>query len=253
VLEARAEDQHVTVEVRDDGRGIDRTRVERKALERGLLEPREKHGDEDLWRCLFTPGFTTRDRATELSGRGIGLDVVRRAVLTLQGLVEIVSTPGVGTRVLLRLPQSLTVTRGLVARLGDALVAFPLHSIVGVRALGDRPAKPSGGRARAAGRRDEAVPVLDLARYFALPGRADRPSRRSIVLAGVAEKRMGIVVERIVSQEELLVRPLGALLAGHRGLSGVAELAGGELAFVIDIPALVALLDCGGPRPKGAS
>jgi two-component system chemotaxis sensor kinase CheA len=182
----------------------------------------------------------------------VGLDVVRRAVLALQGLVEVVSTPGSGTRIVLRLPQTLTVTRGLVVRQGGNLFAFPLHSIVGVRTLGESRTQTAGRGLGRGGRDGEAaVPLLDLGRFFGMqPGEMARASRRSVVLAGVAEKRVGIVVEKIVSQEELLVRALGPLIATHPGLSGVAELAGGQLALVVDITAAIAF--AAGERNSGA-
>ncbi|MDR3632476.1 MAG: response regulator [Isosphaeraceae bacterium] len=217
-LEARRDGNSVVLEVRDDGRGLDYRAIEAKGRRLGLIEPGQVPGIDELHTLIFQPGFTTRDEADSISGRGIGMDVVAREVARLQGTIALTSRPGEGTAVAIRLPARLTLEQAILFRVDGQAFSLPLGII-------------DGAEAGAEGRRLDAREALDLPLVAAGVPTATLPVR-------VGGERIALVVDAIEGPQELVVRPLHPLLADHPVVSGTSLSADGELVLVLDASAL---------------
>ncbi|HEY8414793.1 MAG TPA: chemotaxis protein CheA [Thermaerobacter sp.] len=244
LLSASQEGHHVLIRLEDDGRGIDPDRVRATAVRKGLLSPERAAalGDREVLDLLFAPGFSTASNVTDVSGRGVGLDVVRKNVEGAGGRVEIESTPGRGTAFVLVLPLTLATLRALLVRVDRDVYAIPLASVAEV--LQVEPAGVTSLQGRwATTVRGRVVPLFWL-RQYAEPGfRPGRPARPVLaVLVHHQGRWVGLVVDRLLGEQEVVVKGLGRLLAGVRGLSGVTILGDGSLALILDVPALIACL-----------
>ena len=239
-IEIRAVHQgkRIRIEVEDDGRGIDGARVRRKAEELGLVAPAAVLEEQDLMGLLFSPGFSTRDNVTETSGRGIGMDIVKRKVVKLGGAIEITTRPGGGTRWTVLLPATLSIIPSLIVRVADQTYAVPMSSISRTYdlAAGDVP----GGISDEGFDFDGTIlPVHRLDQIFELERGVDEPPPYLLV-AQSAERKMGFLVHEVRGREEIVVKPLGRQLAGARGIAGAAESGDGPPVLVLDMGALVA-------------
>jgi two-component system chemotaxis sensor kinase CheA len=235
-LRARHEAAGVVIEAQDDGAGVPLEALRRRARELGLHADPERAGEAELIELIFRPGFSTSERVTDLSGRGVGMDVVRRNVEALQGSVAVETRAGVGTRVTLRLPLTLVLVEGFSVDVADQRYVVPLHALAECFDL------PAGALA---GERDEGVvdlrgeplPVLRLRRLFGLPGQA--AARESVVVVRHAAGRAGLVVDRLLGQGRAVLKPLGRLFRGAAGVLGTSLTADGQVALVLDVPGLL--------------
>jgi len=259
LLSASQEGHHVLIRLEDDGRGIDPDRVRATAVRKGLLAPERAAalGDREVLDLLFAPGFSTARNVTDVSGRGVGLDVVRKNVEGAGGRVEIETTPGRGTAFVLILPLTLATLRALLVGVGQDVYAIPLASVAEV--LQVEPAGVTSLQGRwATTVRGRVVPLFWLRQYADpgfCPGRPAQPVLA--VLVHHQGRWVGLVVDRLLGEQEVVVKGLGRLLAGVRGLSGVTILGDGSLALILDVPALIACLAADAARdtarnPSGA-
>ena len=238
-LSARHEAGAILIRIEDDGRGINRDRVLQRAWDKGLVEPGVVPGDDAIHMLIFEPGFSTAEQVTNLSGRGVGMDVVRSNIEALRGTLRLDSRPGKGLTVDIRLPLTLAIIDGFLVGVGDAKFVLPLQSVVEVIESGN----PSGP-VDVAGRhcvelRGAALPVL---RLKSLYGMDPAPSERvSIVVVQSGTRQYGIEVEALLGQHQTVIKPLGELFKTVRGLSGSAILGSGEVALILDVPSLVNL------------
>jgi two-component system chemotaxis sensor kinase CheA len=237
-IRASHQGKRILIEVEDDGAGIDGGLIRRKAEQRRLLRPDAVLEEQDLFGLLFTPGFSTRDSVTEVSGRGVGMDVVKQKVVKLGGAIEIATRPGLGTRWTIVLPVTLVIIPSLIVRVADQVYAVPMSSISRTYdlAAGDMP----GGISDEGFVFDGTVlPVHRLDQIFELEQGVEEPPPYLLV-AHSAERRVGFLVHEIRGREEIVVKPLGRHLAGVRGIAGATELGSGPPVLVLDIGALVA-------------
>jgi two-component system, chemotaxis family, sensor kinase CheA len=237
-LAARPDGSHVVIEVRDDGRGIDSARVRQVAVERGLLPGQEAAGvsGRALHRLLFTPGFSTARSISALSGRGVGLDVVQTNLARLSGVIDVESGLGVGTAFRLTLPLTLAMMRGLIVRVSGRTYAIPLNGVVEILSLGAQtPKRPSDREVISV--RGTPLPLVRLARLFRLP-EADLP-RRSVVVLGLAQERLGLAVDELLGQADMVTKRLGARLGPVPGIAGVADLGNRRTVLVLDVAAII--------------
>ncbi|HWR97057.1 MAG TPA: chemotaxis protein CheA, partial [Candidatus Methanoperedens sp.] len=222
----------VVIRVEDDGRGIDREAVRRKAVERGLFAKDESPPERELLALLFAPGFSTSTRLTSVSGRGVGLDVVKRAVESLRGAVRVESVPGAGTRFEIRLPLTLAIIEGLAVAVGEEHFILPLAA---VRECVEAP--PDLGPARRGCAivevRGEALPCVCLRTWFAIPG--EPPPREQLVVVEGGGRRLGLRVDRVVGGHQTVIKPLGRLFRAARGLGGSTILGDGTVALILDV------------------
>ncbi|OIQ82140.1 chemotaxis protein CheA [mine drainage metagenome] len=226
----------IMIEVADDGGGLKRERILSKAIERGLLaaEQAAALSDSEVWQLIFEPGFSTADKITDLSGRGVGMDVVRRNIEAIRGTIDIDSQAGAGTTIRLRLPLTLAIIDGFMVESAGRTYVLPLDAVVECLQLPPE----SSGRGSYLNLRGEVLPLLDL--RTALGGRGEPPARRNVVVVHAAGQRAGLVVDRLLGEYQTVIKPLGALFAHLRGIGGSTILGNGMVALIVDVPALLA-------------
>lgn len=233
----------IVIEVSDDGAGLNRDRILKTALERGIVDPDRELSDREIYNLVFEAGFSTAEKVTNLSGRGVGLDVVRRNVEALRGTVEVESQDGAGTTIRLRLPLTLAIIEGFLMSVGSSFYVVPLDMVVECVELDEKRA-PRGRHYIEL--RGEVLPFLRLREQFREEG---RPSRReNIVVVQYAGRKAGLVVDGLMGEFQAVIRPLGRIFSSLKGISGTTVLGGGEVALILDVPALVQLAKGGEDR-----
>lgn len=231
-LNAYHESGSIVIEVSDDGRGLDRQRILAKALQRGLVQPEQSLSDADVLRLIFEPGFSTAEQVTNLSGRGVGMDVVRRNIELLRGEVDVLSEFGRGTTVRIRLPLTLAIIDGFQVMVGDEHFVLPLEQVI---ECVDLPAQE--GRHHLINLRGEPLPFLRLRELFSITGAT--PGRESLVVLQHGTSRAGLVVDQLVGEFQAVIKPLGMLFQKSRGLSGSTILGDGRVALILDVANLL--------------
>lgn len=241
VLSAAPRGSQIVVSVKDDGRGIDWDVVARKATERGLLRDPENATERDLLEALFHPGFSTAEKVTDLSGRGVGLDVVRRNLSEVNGLLEVRSVRHEGTEFLITLPITLAIFQSLLVDVEGRTFAIPLAAVLENLRLPASAIQTLEGRAVIQHRGAE-IPVTDLGEALRLRSRdrSDDGGNRYLVVVGSAEKRLALRVDAVRGQREIVTKSLGKLLSGVPGMAGGALVGEQQMALVLDVNALVA-------------
>lgn len=233
LLTAYHESGSVVIEITDDGGGIRKDKVLKKAVARGLISPDQHLREDEIYQLLFEPGFSTADAVTNLSGRGVGMDVVRKNIEALRGEIEVKSQEGKGTTMLLRLPLTLAIIDGFLVKVGDSHFVLPLDMVVECIEL---QAEDSVWR-HYIELRGEVLPYVDVRDLFGIE--ADLPQWRYIVVVQYGNKRAGFVVDSLLGELQVVIKPLGKLFRHLRGLSGSAILGSGEVALILDVPQLV--------------
>ncbi|ACB32607.1 CheA signal transduction histidine kinase [Leptothrix cholodnii SP-6] len=236
VLSARHESGSVLIRIDDDGRGIHRERVLQRAWDRGLLERGTRPPDAEILKLIFEPGFSTAEQVTSLSGRGVGMDVVRRNIEALRGSVQLHSTEGLGTRIDIRLPLTLAIIDGFLVSVGASKFIFPLDTVVEV--IENRPTTTGFDR-RGRGTvelRGQVLPVVSLRVFYDLE--SPPPERDNIIVVNAGEAPFGIVVDALLGQHQTVIKPLGRIFKMLRGLSGSSILGNGEVALIADVMSL---------------
>ncbi|EIJ48840.1 chemotaxis histidine kinase [Herbaspirillum sp. GW103] len=233
-LNAMHESGSVLVEVMDDGRGMDRARILEKAIAQGLAAPDAELSDGEIFRFVFEPGFSTAQQVTELSGRGVGMDVVKRNIDVLQGEVGIDTEPGRGTVVRIRLPLTLAIISGFQVVVGNAVFVIPLDMVVECI---DMPPRQSGSHIVSV--RGEPLPFVPLRELFDLPARDQGRGRKSLVIVQYGQLRAGLLVDGLLGECQAVIKPLGRLFGKVKGLSGSTILGDGRVALILDIAHLV--------------
>ena len=246
-LNAYHESGSVILEVSDDGRGLNRDRILAKAIERGLVEPEADLDDEQVYQLIFMPGFSTAEQVTNLSGRGVGMDVVKRNVEGLRGQIRVSSRPGQGATIQIRLPLTLAIIDGFLTSVGGVSYVLPLELVAECLEV---PLECQSHPDRVAGHfdlRGEVLPYLDIGRFY-----RQAPSgggRRSLVLVRDGSTRVGLIVDRLHGEHQTVIKPLGQVFQDIKGLAGSTILGSGEVALILDVPAL---LDLATSRLSGA-
>jgi two-component system chemotaxis sensor kinase CheA len=237
MLAARQSGAEVVITITDDGRGVDRARVRAKAEENGLIQPGQVLSDSDLLQLIFAPGFSTAAAITNLSGRGVGMDVVKRTIEGLRGSIELSSTPGEGSVVSLRIPLTLAIIDGLLVRVGTGRYVIPLAAVEECVELSVEQDMRSTGRSLIT-LRDQLVPFIRLRSLFAT-GLAPDPHQKVVVVA-VGQERVGLVVDQILGDHQTVIKPLSSFHADVGTFSGATILGDGGVALILDMAHLVA-------------
>jgi two-component system, chemotaxis family, sensor kinase CheA len=235
LLSATQESSHVVITIMDDGAGIDAAHVRRKAVERGLLKGDESLSDREAVQLIFAQGFSTTDAITEVSGRGVGLDVVLKSIERLSGLVEVETVPGVGTKFIIQLPLTLAIITALLVEVGGRAFALPLGTIV--ESIKYRPEEVHRINGRETLRiRDRIVPLARLGDLFNLPG-AGRGAY--VVILGRGDKRLGLIVDRLKGQQEVVIKALDSAVLGEgSAVAGATIMGDGRVVLILDVAAL---------------
>lgn len=240
VLSARHETGAILIRIEDDGRGINRERVLQRAWNRGLVEQGVVPPDDEINMLIFEPGFSTAEQITNLSGRGVGMDVVRRNIEALRGSLRLNSNPGRGLQVDIRLPLTLAIIDGFMVGVGKSKFVLPLESVVEViESGGDNVRVDERGR-HCLELRGATLPVVRLRTLYAVE--SDLPSRVSVVVVHSPRGKYGIEVEVLLGQNQTVIKPLGRLFRTLRGISGSSILGNGEVALILDVASLGELI-----------
>jgi len=221
----------IVIQVGDDGGGLDRERILAKAIERGLVEPGRAMSDAEVHALIFEPGFSTAEHITNLSGRGVGMDVVRRNIEALRGNVGIASEPGRGTTVTVRLPLTLAIINGFQVGVGKSVFVVPMDVVDECIEFCAEPGQDY------ADLRGQVLPFIRLRELFDVPGRP--AARQNIVVVKHAGQKFGLVVDTLMGEAQTVIKPLSRMFAQVRGISGSSILGSGDVALIVDVPALV--------------
>jgi two-component system chemotaxis sensor kinase CheA len=238
-LGAAQKGNHVEIVVEDDGAGIDADRIREVAIQRGVASPEavREMSRRELMNLIFVAGFSTAREVTPLSGRGVGMDVVKNNIANLSGIIDLQSERGHGTRFEITLPVTLAIVRALVVVVSSRTYAVPLNSVLEIVEVRGRDVRTVSTR-EVISLRGATLPLVRLARFFDLAG-ARAPDRFFVVVVGLAQERLGIAVDELVGQQDVVVKPLGAQLRGIRGIAGATDLGSRRTVLVLDVGAIV--------------
>jgi len=237
-LSASQEGSNIVIRISDDGAGLDGDRIREKAIEKklGTAEEIQRMSDRDIYSFIFHPGFSTAKVISDVSGRGVGMDVVRTNIEKLKGLIDIESARGQGTAIIIKLPLTLAIVQGLLVETGSELFILPLASVSETVKI-TRDEIHTINQREVIRLRDAVLPIVDLATTFfrqqderAFAGRQDA----YVVVLGLADRRLGLVVERLLGQEEVVIKPLGELLGQTPGIAGATIMGDGRVRLIVD-------------------
>ncbi|QXE85435.1 chemotaxis protein CheA [Geomonas nitrogeniifigens] len=238
-LRARHESNHIVIQVCDDGRGMDPEEIRKKAVARGVLEQEaaQAMSEAELLQLVFVPGFSTRSEVTETSGRGIGLDVVKKIVSSLNGIIEIESRVGRGTTFTMMLPLTLAIISALMVEVAGETYAVPLSGVLeSVQVQGEECHDTGNGEVIML--RDRVLPLYRLDRFFGRESGGEREQEYVVVVAS-GDKKGGLVVDRLVGQQEIVIKGLDDYLGELPGISGGTVLGDGRVSLIVDIPSIL--------------
>jgi two-component system chemotaxis sensor kinase CheA len=227
---------HVVIEIEDDGAGIDIEKIKAMAEQKGLISDIRAISDRDAIDLIFLPGFSTNDSVSEVSGRGVGMDVVKNNISAISGMVDVETWKGGGSRFTITLPITLAIIKSLIIRCCGRTYALPINAVLESLLVTDRDIM-TVDRSEVIRHRDVTLPLLRLERYFDLHRREEFPKEFYVVVVGAAEKRLGIVVDELMCQQDIVLKSLGESFKRSRGISGAADL--GDLSTIL-------VLDAGG-------
>jgi two-component system chemotaxis sensor kinase CheA len=237
-LSAMHQGGSILIEVRDDGRGMSRTKILAKARENGL-DVSDQMPDAAVWQLIFAPGFSTSEVVTDVSGRGVGMDVVKRNISALNGTVEIDSVEGQGLRISVRLPLTLAIMDGMSVSVGDEVYILPLSSVVESFQVDERAVSTIGQSARLVKVREEYMPVVDLEVLFQIPRPGQDVDRRIMVVIESSGSRVALLVDELLGQQQVVVKNLESNYRKVNHISGATILGDGKVALILDTGSLV--------------
>jgi two-component system chemotaxis sensor kinase CheA len=229
---------HVVIEVEDDGNGIDLDKVKAKALQNGLVTDITPISDREAIDYIFMPGFSTTDKITDVSGRGVGMDVVRNNIAAVSGMVDIETSKGQGSRFIITLPITLAIIKALIIKCAGKTYAIPITSVMESLLLTETEIM-TVERKEVIQLRENTLPLLRLDTFFATGRPTERPSEFYVVVVGVAEKRLGIFVDDLLGQQDIVIKSLGESFKRFRGISGAADLGDQRTILVLDVGGMI--------------
>ncbi|MBL8511311.1 MAG: chemotaxis protein CheA, partial [Betaproteobacteria bacterium] len=235
-LNAYHDSGSIVIEISDDGGGLNRDRILAKAKERGLVAATANLSDNEIHNLIFEPGFSTAESVTNLSGRGVGMDVVKRNIAALRGTVELDSEMGQGTTVRIRLPLTLAIIDGFLVGVGKSHYVVPLDMVLECVELSEADRKASQER-NYINLRGEVLPFVPMRDHFEISGTQAR--RENVVVVQYAGQKAGLVVDELFGEFQTVIKPLGKIFSTLRGISGSTILGSGEVALILDVPSLV--------------
>ena len=242
VLSAEQEGDHILLSIEDDGAGMDPNVLRRKAVEKGLYDEdaAERLSDTEAFNLIFAPGFSTKTEISDVSGRGVGMDVVKTKITQLNGSLNIDSELGKGTRISIKVPLTLAIMPTLMVMLENQAFAFPLVNVVEIFHLDLTKTNIVDGQ-ECIVVREHVFPLFHIKRWLVKGAKNQRPPRSAhVVIVAVGTKRVGFVVDQLVGQEEVVIKPLGKMLHGTPGMAGATITGDGRIALILDIPSLIA-------------
>ncbi len=237
-LNAYHESGAIAIEIIDDGAGMNRDKIINKARERELIGPNQTLTDSEIFSLIFEPGFSTADKVTKISGRGVGLDVVKRNITALRGSVEVESKEGSGSTFRIRLPLTLAIIDGFLVGVGKASYVIPLGTVVECIELSEKDRAETINR-QYINLRGEVLPFVRLREQFEISDRGGK--RENIVVVQYAAQKIGLVVDELMGEFQTVIKPLGSIFKHIKGIGGSTILGSGDVALILDVQSLVAL------------
>ena len=240
VLSAEQEGDHILLLITDDGKGMDADVLRAKAVEKGMLDKdaADRLSDAECYNLIFAPGFSTKKEISDVSGRGVGMDVVKTRIAQLNGTVFVDSTPGKGSRIVIKVPLTLAIMPTLMVMLDDQAFAFPLVNVKEIFHLDLSHTNVVDGQ-EVIIVRDKALPLFYLKQWL-VPGRRDAVQEEGhVVIIAIGNQQIGFVVDQLVGQEEVVIKPLGKMLQGTPGLAGASITSDGSIALILDVPSML--------------
>lgn len=240
VLSAEQEGDHILLSISDDGAGMDPVKLRKIAVEKGLFDEdaANRLSDTEAYNLIFAPGFSTKKEISDVSGRGVGMDVVKTKIAQLNGTVEIKSELGKGTRFIIKVPLTLAIMPTLMFMLGQQTFAFPLVSVNEIFHMDLNKSHIVDGQDCIA-IRDQAIPLFYMKDWLVKNAYGERPDSAHVVIVTVGTRRVGFVVDQLIGQEEVVIKPLGKMLQGTPGMAGATITGDGTIALILDIPSLL--------------
>lgn len=235
VLSATHEGNQIIISIKDDGRGIDTEKLSRKSLEKGLVteEQLAAMSQKEILDLIFLPGFSTKEKATDLSGRGVGMDVVKTNIKKLNGLIEVKTELGKGSEFILKLPLTLAIIQSLLVQVEEEIYSIPLAAVLETLRVDSSEFHLIGGQ-EVLKLRECVLPLMRLRDVFGVEGSQNSGNSCYVVVVGIAEKRLGLVVSRLLGQQEVAIKSLGKFLAKAPGIAGSTILGDGRVALIVD-------------------
>ena len=238
-MSAAHQEGHVVIEVSDDGNGLNKEKIYNKAIEKGLLSKDGKYTDAEIYRTIFSPGLSTAEKITDISGRGVGMDVVRANVEKMKGKIEIKSEEGKGSTFIIKLPLTLAIIEGITFALGEQIYIMPLISIIEQMKVKNEQIKPFEGKGEMIKIRDEYLPLIRLHKVFDIDTQVDDIDKGIVVVVEAGYRRCAIFVDELLDQQQVVIKSLDSAFSKHSGISGGTILGDGRIALIIDIQGLV--------------
>ncbi len=239
LLKASNEGNMIVIDIVDDGQGINVEKIRKKAIDRGLLHPNKQITDQEAFNLMFEPGFSTADKITNVSGRGVGLDVVKRQIEKINGTVVVTSERGLGSKFSIRIPLTMAIIQGLLVRVGKEVYIIPIASVIeSVRVHSDEIARIDNYEVLNV--RNEVISILRLSRLFGIKNTVDS-EYSFIVIVGTADKKIGVMVDALIGEEDVVIKPLRDQFTNSPGIAGASILGDGSVSLIIDVSQLLEL------------
>ncbi|HEN8693768.1 TPA: chemotaxis protein CheA [Pseudomonas aeruginosa] len=240
VLSAKQEGDHILLMITDDGKGMDAEVLRNKAVEKGLLErdAADRLTDLECYNLIFAPGFSTKTEISDVSGRGVGMDVVKTKISQLNGTVNVFSQKGSGSKIVIKVPLTLAIMPTLMVMLGSQAFAFPLVNVNEIFHLDLSRTNVVDGQ-EVVIVRDKALPLFYLKRWLVPSAAHEEQGEGHVVILSVGTQRIGFVVDQLVGQEEVVIKPLGKMLQGTPGMAGATITGDGRIALILDVPSML--------------
>ncbi|HMB94456.1 MAG TPA: chemotaxis protein CheA, partial [Tepidisphaeraceae bacterium] len=239
-LKAYHQAGNIVIEITDDGKGLNKTKIVKKATENGIIKPGQELTEQEIFMLIFAAGLSTADKITDVSGRGVGMDVVRRNVESLRGRIEIASEEGKGSTFTIRLPLTLAVIDGLVVKVGEHRYIIPITSIEQSLQPREQQISTVQNRVEMCMVREHLVPVLRLHRLFNVATPNEDITKGLLVIVHNGTNRCCLLVDELLGQQQVVIKSLGASLGQIEGISGGAILGDGNVSLILDVPGLIA-------------
>ncbi len=243
-LNAYHEGNQIIIEVSDDGGGINLDKVRARGIKQGLISADDRLTDREIIELIFTPGFSTAEVVSDVSGRGVGMDVVKRNISRLKGVFDVDTVPGQGTRFTIKLPLTLAIIQALLVRVGEELYSIPLDSVIESQRVEMPDVRTVHGN-EVITLRGQVVPLVRIAEFFELGGQRD-PDKVMIVIVGLQGRQVGLVVDQFEGEQEIVIKPLSDVVGRIAGISGATILGNGSISLIIDVHSLVSEAYAGG-------
>lgn len=240
VLSAEQEGDHILLSISDDGKGMDADLLRNKAVEKGLLDrdAADRLTETECFNLIFAPGFSTKAEISDISGRGVGMDVVKTKISQLNGTLNVYSTKGQGSKIVIKVPLTLAIMPTLMVMLGNQAFAFPLVNVNEIFHLDLSRTNVVDGQ-EVVVVRDKALPLFYLKRWLVPNAAHVEQGEGHVVILSVGTQRIGFVVDQLVGQEEVVIKPLGKMLQGTPGMSGATITGDGRIALILDVPSML--------------